>query len=199
MNVLEVALLDSVILVSPANRTQGYGEKLEVHRKGLRHRAFSVFLVDEFGRTLLQQRYEGKYHSGRLWANSCCGHPRPREPITQAAERRLFEELGIHVPLTPSFTTTYEAELDNGMIENEVVTIFFGRFAGGLEPNPLEVIDTKLVAPDDLARDIESNAPRYSYWLTYYMQDHFDAISAGCNAYATDAESSQPVLALATA
>lgn len=188
---------ESVILVSPANRTLGYGEKLDVHRKGLRHRAFSVFLVDDCGRTLLQKRYEGKYHSGRLWANSCCGHPRPREPITQAAERRLFEELGVHVTLTPSFTTAYEAELDNGMFENEVVTIFFGRFMGGLNPNPLEVIDTELVSPDTLKEQVSSYPSRYSFWLRYYMENHFEAISSGCCAYAIAQTESHPELAAA--
>jgi len=122
---------ETVILVSPTDRTLGYGDKMDVHRRGLRHRAFSVFLVDDAGRLLLQRRHPNKYHSGGLWANSCCGHPRPKERINRAAERRTFEELGVRPHLSPVFQTAYAAEFENGMTENEVVTVF----SEGLSPS----------------------------------------------------------------
>lgn len=169
-------MTETVILVSPTDRTVGYGDKLEVHRQGLRHRAFSVFLVDGAGRLLLQRRHPEKYHSGGLWANSCCGHPRPKEPIRRAAERRTFEELGVHVSLRPVFQTAYRADFENGMTENEVVTVYFGRLTAALAPHPMEVIDTAFVAPRDVRDRVVSEPERYTYWLRHYMTHYFPAI-----------------------
>src|SRR5690242_13674137 len=76
---------EQLILVDETNRAIGTAGKTVVHRKGLLHRAFSIFLVDERGRVLLQRRSPTKYHSGGLWANSCCGHPRPGERTSSAA------------------------------------------------------------------------------------------------------------------
>jgi len=82
-----------------------------VHRAGALHRAFSIFIIDKRGRILLQQRAAQKYHSGELWANSCCGHPRPGERTVSAARRRLNEELGLSLPLTFGFFARYQANL----------------------------------------------------------------------------------------
>ncbi len=167
---------EAVILVSPTDRTLGYGEKMEVHRRGLRHRAFSVFLVDETGRLLLQRRHPDKYHSGGLWANSCCGHPRPKERINRAAERRTFEELGVRSNLRPVFQTSYAAEFPNGMTENEVVTVFFGRLEAVLDPHPLEVIETAFLTPQEVAEGIKKKPARHTYWLRHYFEQHLPVI-----------------------
>src|SRR5262249_28742803 len=94
---------EPLILVDECNRAVGTGGKEAVHRAGLLHRAFSIFLVDGDGRIVLQQRHPRKYHSGGLWANSCCGHPRPGERTIAAAARRLNEELGVTSALTFGF------------------------------------------------------------------------------------------------
>jgi isopentenyl-diphosphate delta-isomerase len=91
---------EQLILVDESNRAVGTAGKTKVHRAGLLHRAFSIFLVDGRGRLLLQQRSRAKYHSGGLWANSCCGHPRPGERTLAAAHRRLHEELGVRSDLS---------------------------------------------------------------------------------------------------
>jgi isopentenyl-diphosphate delta-isomerase len=69
-------------------------EKLEVHKKGLRHKAVSVFVM-RGDRILLQQRALSKYHTPGLWANACCTHPHWDEQPLTCAQRRLEEELGI--------------------------------------------------------------------------------------------------------
>lgn len=177
-----IAVSEQVILVTPNNRTLGYGEKMAVHRKGLLHRAFSVFLIDDEGRMLLQRRYEGKYHSGGLWANSACGHPRPKEPIRRAAERRTFEELGVRVSLTDVFRTLYRAELDHGMTEHELVTVFFGRLKGKLNPDPEEVSETALVAPADVKHRMTTAPETFARWMQHYVRDHFPKLQAAAHA-----------------
>src|SRR3954466_12617715 len=106
---------ESLILVDEHNRAAGTAGKQAVHRAGLLHRAFSIFLVDSKGRIVLQQRHPRKYHSGGLWANSCCGHPRPGERTIAAAARRLDEELGVASALRFGFYDRYHCDLDNAM------------------------------------------------------------------------------------
>ncbi|MEA2939167.1 MAG: isopentenyl-diphosphate Delta-isomerase, partial [Alphaproteobacteria bacterium] len=102
---------EQLILVDENNRAVGAAGKDAVHRAGLLHRAFSIFVVDDRGRILLQRRSPRKYHSGGLWANSCCGHPRPGERTVAAAQRRLNEELGVASTLSFGFFSRYQADL----------------------------------------------------------------------------------------
>ncbi|HNK86555.1 MAG TPA: isopentenyl-diphosphate Delta-isomerase, partial [Flavobacteriales bacterium] len=118
--------VEQVTLVNERDEVIGRMEKLEAHRVGALHRAFSIFIFNREGRLLLQQRADGKYHSPGLWTNSCCGHPRPGEPTMKAAQRRLHEELGIRCELTEEFTFSYRAEFGNGLIEHELDHVFFG-------------------------------------------------------------------------
>src|ERR1044071_1553902 len=83
---------DDVILVDEHDRALGTMAKLAAHQRGLRHRAISVIVRDRDNRLLLQQRAGTKYHSGGLWTNTCCSHPRPGEDTLEAARRRLREE-----------------------------------------------------------------------------------------------------------
>lgn len=168
-----------LILVDAHNRALGQAEKWSVHKKGLLHRAFSIFLVDVEGRVLVQRRSEAKYHSAGLWANSCCGHPRPGERTAAAAKRRLGEELGATAPLQYGFRAQYRTELPNGLTENEIVYVFFGRVSdSGLELalNPEEVSEVAWVTPEELQQDIARRPKRYAYWLRYYMKNHYAAI-----------------------
>ena len=118
---------EPLILVDSRNRPVGSAGKTAVHRAGLLHRAFSIFVVDARGRVLLQRRSAKKYHSGGLWANSCCGHPRPGERTLAAARRRLYEELGVTSPLTFGFFALLSGRADHGMQENEFVYVYLGR------------------------------------------------------------------------
>ena len=95
---------EAVILVNEHDEVIGQMEKMEVHRKGLLHRAFSIFIFDETGKMLLQQRAAVKYHGALLWTNTCCSHPFPGEEVKQAAYRRLKEEMGFEAPLRHLFS-----------------------------------------------------------------------------------------------
>lgn len=170
---------DDLILVDRRNRRVGCADKATVHAQGLRHRAFSIFLVDASGRLLLQQRNRQKYHSGGLWANSCCGHPSPGERTLTAARRRLHEELGVHVPLRFGFLTHYRTHFPNGLQENEVVHVYFGRVPDRLQPDPAEVMDLAMHSLPDLTRSAVAHPKRYAYWLRHYLTHHHPALAAG--------------------
>lgn len=170
---------EELIVVDEKNRAVGREEKGAVHARGLLHRAFSVFLVDERGRILLQRRSAAKYHSAGLWANSCCGHPRPGERTLAAARRRLGEELGATAPLRYAFRARYCTALPNGLTENELVYVFFGPAPQNVAPNPDEVAAVGWMTLSDLKEDIARRPRRYAYWLRFYMKNHYAAIQRG--------------------
>jgi isopentenyl-diphosphate delta-isomerase len=163
---------EPLILVDEGNRAIGSAGKVAVHRAGLLHRAFSIFMVDELGRILLQQRSPRKYHSGGLWANSCCGHPRPGERTLAAARRRLHEELGIRDPLEFGFFARYRAGLDHGMKENEFVYVYFGRLCSPPKPDPAEVAKVELLSLREIERRIRAKPGSFTYWMKHYLKRH---------------------------
>jgi isopentenyl-diphosphate Delta-isomerase len=163
---------ERLILVDERNRAVGVGGKTPVHRAGLLHRAFSIFIVDDKGRILLQRRAREKYHSGGLLANSCCGHPRPGETTQAAARRRLNEELGITAPLTFGFFSRYRADLDGDMQENEFVYVYFGPLTAQPNPDPAEVSDVEFASADEIARRIARQPEGFVYWLRHYFENH---------------------------
>ena len=174
-----IIMPETLILVNTRNRAIGQAGKTNVHQEGLLHRAFSVFLVDAAGRILLQQRAHTKYHSGGLWANSCCGHPRPGELTRSAAERRLGEELGATTRLQFGFRAHYEAKFGNGLSENEIVYVYFGRAPERLELNPEEVASVTWSSFAELKRDAGRNPDKYVFWLNHYLTQHETEILEG--------------------
>jgi isopentenyl-diphosphate Delta-isomerase len=156
---------EQVILVDERNRELGADEKLRAHQSGALHRAFSVFVFDPGGRLLLQRRAREKYHSGGLWSNTACGHPRPGEGTAAAARRRLREEMGFECELREAFDFTYRAELDGGLVEHEYDLVFVGEFAGEPEPDASEVEAWRWVGMSDLRRDLRTSPARYTHWL----------------------------------
>lgn len=145
---------ESLILVDQTGQAIGTDFKLAVHHQGLLHRAFSIFIFDRRGRLMLQRRAPGKYHSGGLWSNTCCGHPRPGEATEAAATRRLEEEMGFTCPLQEVTTLTYQADVPGGLIEHEFDHIYIGGFEG--EP---------LTNPDEAAQWCWSALPALKQWL----------------------------------
>ena len=102
-----------VILVDEADNETGIMEKMEAHRKGLLHRAFSILLFNTKGEILLQKRAVKKYHSGGLWTNTCCSHPLPQESVRHAAKRKLWQEMGIDMQPEYAFKFIYKTGLDH--------------------------------------------------------------------------------------
>jgi isopentenyl-diphosphate Delta-isomerase len=160
-----LATEEFVILVDESDRQIGTTEKLQAHLEGKLHRAFSIFVVNGKGELLLQKRAKAKYHSGGLWTNTCCSHPRPDESMEAAVDRRLQEEMGFTCALKPLFSFVYRAELDRGLVEHEFDHVFGGRYEGSPKPNPEEVEDWQWIELAALQIDIQQNPDRYTYWL----------------------------------
>jgi isopentenyl-diphosphate delta-isomerase type 1 len=160
---------DYVILVDPEDSSIGIEDKLVAHQQGLLHRAFSVCLLrkqEGILHILLQQRAQGKYHSGGLWTNTCCSHPRLNETLQEAAERRLFEEMGLLVKLEPIGRFIYQAKLDNGLIEHELDHVLVGYLINEtINPNPAEVMDYHWVPLRSLPQAITAHPEQYTAWL----------------------------------
>ena len=153
-------------LVDEHGVTIGTAEKLAAHQPpGQLHRAFSVFLFDERGRLLLQQRALGKYHSPGVWSNTCCGHPYPGEAPFAAAARRTYEELGVSPSLlAEAGTVRYNhPDPDSGLVEQEYNHLFVGMVQSPLGPDPEEVGATAFVTPDELAERHAKDA--FSSWF----------------------------------
>lgn len=167
----------SVILVDSDDNFIGYGDKLDVHRKGLLHRAFSVLIFNDAGELLIQRRADSKYHAGGLWANTVCGHPLPGEEAENGAKRRLFEELGIRSELTPKTHIYYRKDLDKGMIEHEYVHVFKGAYQNQpIQPDPREISEIKWMKPSQIRDDLHNNSDAYAAWFINYMLNHYDAL-----------------------
>ncbi|MGF1550804.1 MAG: isopentenyl-diphosphate Delta-isomerase [Sphingomonadaceae bacterium] len=160
---------ERVVLVDEEDRERGAHSKLSAHREALRHRAFSVFIFDSQGRALLQSRSLAKYHSGGLWSNACCGHPRPGESSEAAAGRRLAEEMGIEVRLRPVGQLSYFAELAGGWFENEIVHLFTGFSDEAPRPDPGEVRGWRRVEPDDLLAEVARAPENFTTWFGIYL------------------------------
>jgi isopentenyl-diphosphate Delta-isomerase len=146
-------------------------EKMEAHRTGALHIAVSVFLFngDEL---LIQRRAAGKYHSGLMWANTCCSHPYWGETVEEAAHRRLEEELGVSLALAPTTVFTYRVPVSAGLIEHERVHVFRAHCDArtlALAPNPAEVAETRWASPSDLRREAAASPDAFAPWFRLYL------------------------------
>ena len=156
---------NEVILVDEQDRMLGTMEKMEAHRLGVLHRAFSVFIFNKEGEMLLQQRALDKYHNGGLWTNACCSHPRPGEENMEAAVRRLNEEMGFTTPLQKVFNFTYKAIFDNGLTEHEFDHVFKGIYNGIVKPNKNEVHAFSFQKLSDIQHQIEFSPETFTIWF----------------------------------
>jgi|TARA_B110000483_G_scaffold241401_1_gene324298 isopentenyl-diphosphate delta-isomerase len=173
---------DYVVLVNSEDQDIGEMEKMEAHQKGVLHRAFSVFLFNSHGETLLQRRSFSKYHSPLLWTNSCCSHPRKGEGLVEAANRRLGEELGIpmdlDLKLEKSFSFTYRAEFNNGLIEHEldhVLSGFIDDYNFSFDKEEVEAV--RWVTLNELSLDIDKFPERYTEWFKIILNEYINYFS----------------------
>jgi len=161
--------METVILVNQEDDAIGTMEKMEAHKKGVLHRAFSILIFNSRGELLLQKRSKKKYHSGGLWTNACCSHPTLYEPIDSAARKRLKFEMGIDLQTRFAFKFIYRSELDKNLIEHEYDYVFTGIFDGAPCINEDEVEDWKFIDIQSLRADIKNDPASYTVWFKLIM------------------------------
>ena len=158
-------MAEYLILTDDKDQFVGMMEKLLVHKLGLLHRAFSIFIFNTRGEILLQQRAYDKYHSGGLWSNACCSHPRFEETMKDAVERRLWEEMGIRTDTNFAFSFIYKAGFENGLTEHEYDHVYFGITDEKPIANKTEVNHWKYMNLSELNQEIEQHPSDYTEWL----------------------------------
>lgn len=156
---------EQVILVTEGDSAVGTMEKMEAHELGRLHRAFSVFVLNNNNELMLQRRASHKYHSGGLWTNTCCSHPRPGESNEDAAHRRLREEMGFDCALDYGFNFLYRAELDHDLIEHELDHVFIGRYNGTVALNPEEVSEARWISFAELRQQLQAAPETFTEWF----------------------------------
>lgn len=164
---------ENVILVNEKDEQIGLMPKMQAHEKAVLHRAFSVFLMNEKGEIMLQQRAAHKYHSPLLWTNTCCSHQREGESNIEAGNRRLWEEMGVQAPLKDLFHFIYKAPFDNGLTEHELDHVLFGRYDGEPKINPDEVADWKWMKLEEVKRDLAQHPESYTVWFRIIFEEFY--------------------------
>lgn len=164
-----------VILVDEKDKEIGEEEKLKVHREGKLHRAFSVFIFNKKGELLLQKRSFRKYHSGGLWSNTCCSHPRPGFDLKEEAKKRLKEEMGITAELKEIGSFIYKVKVGD-LIEHEFDYIFIGKSEDEPKPNKEEVDDWQWISKEKLKRDIKVQPVKYTPWFKKIFLNVYERI-----------------------
>lgn len=171
-------MIDFVVLVNSDDQETGTEEKLKAHQEGKLHRAFSVLLFNEKKELLLQQRALSKYHSGGLWTNCCCSHPRPNEDMIDSVKRRLNEELLIpvseNIQLSKLSSFIYYVQLENGLIEHELDHLYIGYYQKTPFINPEEAMNYRWDSLEKIKNDIKGQPETFSFWFK-------EIISQFCN------------------
>jgi isopentenyl-diphosphate delta-isomerase len=165
---------EEVILVNQENEQIGTMAKMEAHEKALLHRAFSVFITNDKGEIMLQQRAASKYHSPLLWTNTCCSHQRVGESNIDAGKRRLQEEMGFQAELKELFSFIYKAPFDNGLTEHEYDHVMLGSFNSEPNINPNEVEAWKWMSPELVKEDIFDNPNDYTAWFKIIFDKFYE-------------------------
>ena len=167
-----------VILVDDQDNEIGLMPKMEAHEKAVLHRAFSVFILNDRGELMLQQRALQKYHSPGLWTNTCCSHQRQGESNIEAGTRRLEEEMGFSVPLKESVSFIYKAPFENGLTEHEYDHVLIGKYEGLPSINEDEVASWKWMPLQEVKEDILERPDIYTEWFKIIFEKFYTHLSS---------------------
>lgn len=163
--------MEQVILVNSKDEEIGTMEKLKAHQTGALHRAFSVLIFNKKGEMMLQKRADEKYHSGGLWTNACCSHPKPGESVQNAARRRLMEEMGIDLEPRFVYKFIYKAKLENNLTEHECDYVFVGEYNEAPILNGNEASGWKFASVQAIKDDVAKNPNDYTVWFKMILDN----------------------------
>ena len=175
--IFEAMQEEIVILVNKNDKKIGLMPKMEAHEKAVLHRAFSVFIFNNKNELMLQQRAQDKYHSPRLWTNTCCSHQRDGENNIEAGNRRLGEEMGFKTILREVGSFIYKAHFDNGLTEHEYDHIMVGYYNEDPIVNPAEVASFKWMRLEDVKADIACRPEEYTEWFKIIFDKFYETIN----------------------
>ncbi|MCW5517410.1 isopentenyl-diphosphate Delta-isomerase [Muriicola sp. Z0-33] len=165
---------EQVVLVDQFDNPLGTMGKMEAHKKAVLHRAFSVFIMNNKGETMLQQRAMEKYHSPGLWTNTCCSHQREGESNIEAGKRRLKEEMGFEAELKELFSFVYKAPFDNGLTEHELDHVMIGFYEDDPLINTDEVMDWKWMKPEEVKQAMLDKPEEFTVWSRIIFDKFYD-------------------------
>lgn len=167
---------ENVVLVDRNDNPMGLMPKLEAHEKGVLHRAFSVFILNQKSQLMLQRRALDKYHSPGLWTNTCCSHPRESESNIEAGLRRLKEEMGFTTPLEPMFSFIYKSKFDNGLTEHEFDHVLLGYYDKPPFINAIEVSEWKWMSLEKIILEIKNKPEDFTVWFKIIFERFYNHI-----------------------
>jgi len=178
---------EPLILVDADDNEIGYRSKSECHQgHGTLHRAFSIFLFDDDGSVLLQQRSASKPLWPLYWSNSCCSHPRRGESMVSATRRRVAEELGVDAKIEYVYKFIYQADFGDIGAEHELCHVYVGTCDGKVRVHPDEIADWCWLAPEEIDRRLETEPERFTPWfklewreLMTHRRGRVEALAAG--------------------
>jgi len=165
-----------VILVNRFDEQIGTMTKTEAHEKAALHRAFSIFIMNDKGEIMIQQRAADKYHSPLLWTNTCCSHQREGESNIEAGKRRLEEEMGFRTELKELFSFIYKAPFSNGLTEHELDHVMIGHYNDSPKINLEEVANWKWIKPETVKEDMVENPDMYTAWFKIIFEKFYNFI-----------------------
>ncbi len=165
--------MTKVVLVDKKDNVLGFKEKFAAHKIPVPlHRAISIVIFNNRrDQMLITKRAASKPTWPYSWTNAVCSHPYPEETYQEAAERRLYEELGFKTPLKEILKFSYEAEMDNKVWgEHELDHVFTGKYEGPIRPDPDEVAGYEWIGIEDLKKDLKVNNKKYSPWFKIILE-----------------------------
>jgi isopentenyl-diphosphate delta-isomerase len=176
---------EELILVDADDSETGFLSKAACHDgHGVMHRAFSLFLFNEHGELLLQQRSMAKRLWPGYWSNSICSHPRRGESMQVATQRRLYDELHIEAELEFVYKFSYRAEFGDAGSENELCHVYLGRIGEDVRPNEHEIAAIRYVRPQELTEEMLASPEQFSPWFKLewqsLVQEYGDKLAEYC-------------------
>jgi isopentenyl-diphosphate delta-isomerase len=163
---------EELILVDREDNEIGFISKSDAHNgSGILHRAFSLFLFNDSGELLLQQRAPEKRLWGGYWSNSCCSHPRRGESLEVATSRRLLDELNFETSLEHVYYFCYEANFGEAGSENELCHVYLGKTTSNVRPNDSEIAAIRYVSAAALELEFDRCPEQFTPWFKQEWQE----------------------------
>ena len=163
-------MCNKIAIVDLNDNIIGFEDKIKVHKEGILHRAFSVFIFNERNELLLQKRAKTKYHSPSLWSNTCCSHLSVGEEMKIAVKNRLYLEMGLKCNVKFIKKFSYKISFMDEMIENEIDYLYLGWSNNNPIINLDEVSDYKWISQDELIEELKKNPDKFTYWFLKIIQ-----------------------------